>query len=174
CLIVCVVVASGVALLRRSSLGSALLAVRAHERSAAGIGVNVVFVKVLSFAIASFIAGIGGCLLAYRQGIITWESFAALLGLSLVSTAYLAGVTSVFGGVQAGIIAAGGIVFFLLSEWIDLSGDAFIIISGALVIVTLMRNPEGLAAGGHELADKFAAWRQRRRGVAATTEAAPA
>ena len=31
-----------------------------------------------------------------------------------------------------------------------------------LVIVTLIRNPEGLAAGGHELADKFAAWRQRR------------
>jgi ABC-type branched-subunit amino acid transport system ATPase component/branched-subunit amino acid ABC-type transport system permease component len=167
CLIVCVVVAVGVAVLRRSSLGSAMLAVRANERSAAGIGVNVVFVKVLSFAIASFIAGIGGCLLAYRQGIITWDSFAALLGLSLISTAYLAGVTSVFGGVQAGIIAAGGIVFFLLSEWIDLSGDAFIIISGVLVIVTLMRNPEGIAAGGHELADRFAAWRLRRRGVTA-------
>ena len=162
CLIVCVVVAFGVARLRTSSFGSAMLAVRANERSAAGIGVNVVFVKVLSFAIASFIAGIAGCLLAYRQGIITWESFAALLGLTLISTAYLAGVTSVFGGVQAGIIAAGGIVFFLLNEWIDLSGDAFVIISGVLVIVTLMRNPEGLAAGGHELADRFAAWRQRR------------
>jgi ABC-type branched-subunit amino acid transport system ATPase component/ABC-type branched-subunit amino acid transport system permease subunit len=167
CLVVAVVVAAGVAFLRRSSLGSAMLAVRANERSAAGIGVNVVFVKVVSFAIASFIAGIAGCLLAYRQGIITWESFAALLGLSIVSTAYLAGVTSVFGGVQAGIIAAGGIVFFLLNEWIDLSGDAFIIISGVLVIVTLMRNPEGLAAGGHELADRFAAWRARRRGVTA-------
>jgi ABC-type branched-subunit amino acid transport system ATPase component/branched-subunit amino acid ABC-type transport system permease component len=174
CLIVCVVVAVGVAVLRRSSLGSAMLAVRANERSAAGIGVNVVFVKVLSFAIASFIAGIAGCLLAYRQGIITWESFGALLGLSIISTAYLAGVTSVFGGVQAGVIAAGGIVFFLLSEWIDLSGDAFIIISGVLVIVTLMRNPEGLAAGGHELADRFAAWRARRRLVTPTAaEPAP-
>ena len=163
CLIVCVVVAAGVALLRRSSLGSAMLAVRANERSAAGIGVNVVFVKVLSFAIASFVAGIAGCLLSYRQGIITWDSFAAFLGLTLVSTAYLAGVTSVFGGVQAGIIATGGIVFYLSAEWIDLSGDIFVVISGVLVIVTLIRNPEGLAAGGHELADKFAAWRQRRR-----------
>jgi sulfate-transporting ATPase len=167
CLVICVVVAAGVAVLRRSALGSAMLAVRANERSAAGIGVNVVFVKVFSFAIASFIAGIGGCLLAYRQGLITWESFAALLGLSLVSTAYLAGVTSVFGGTQAGIIAAGGIVFFLLNQWIDLTGDAFVIISGVLVIVTLMRNPEGIAAGGHELADRFAAWRQRRAAAAA-------
>ena len=172
CLIVCVVVAAGVALLRRSSLGSAMLAVRANERSAAGIGVNVVFVKVLSFAIASFVAGIGGCLLSYRQGIITWDSFAAFLGLTLVSTAYLAGVTSVYGGVQAGIIATGGIVFYLSAQWINLSGDIFVVISGVLVIVTLIRNPEGLAAGGHELADKFAAWRQRR-GVVATTDASP-
>jgi len=171
CLIVCVVVAFGVARLRTSSLGSAMLAVRANERSAAGIGVNVVFVKVLSFAIASFIAGIAGCLLGYRQGIITWESFAALLGLTLVSTAYLAGVTSVFGGVQAGIIAAGGILFFLLNEWIDLSGDTFVIISGVLVIVTLMRNPEGIAAGGHQLADRFAEWRQRRAAAAVTDSA---
>ena len=108
--------------------------------------------KVLSFAIASFIAGLAGCLLAYRQGIITWESFAALVGLASSSTAYLAGVTSVFGGVQAGIIAAGGIVFYLTNEWFDLSGDWFVVISGVLVILTLMRNPEGIAAGGHELA----------------------
>ena len=108
----------------------------------------------------------------YRQGIITWDSFAAFLGLTLVSTAYLAGVTSVFGGVQAGIIATGGIVFYLSAEWIDLSGDIFVVISGVLVIVTLIRNPEGLAAGGHELADKFAAWRQRRAAVA-TADASP-
>ena len=42
------------------------------------------------------------------------------------------------------------------------AATAFVIISGVLVIVTLIRNPEGLAAGGHELADRFAAWRQRR------------
>ena len=167
CLIVCVIVAVGVALLRRSSLGSAMLAVRANERSAAGIGVNVLFVKVISFAIASFIAGIAGCLLSYRQGIITWESFAAFLGLTLVSTAYLAGVTSVYGGITAGIIATGGIVFYLSAEWIDLSGDIFVVISGVLVIVTLIRNPEGLAAGGHELADRIDRWRKRRAAAAA-------
>ena len=166
CLVICVVVAVGVAVLRRSSLGSAMLAVRANERSAAGIGVNVLFVKVISFAIASFIAGLAGCLLSYRQGIITWESFAAFLGLTLVSTAYLAGVTSVYGGVTAGIIATGGIVFYLSAEWIDLSGDIFVVISGVLVIVTLIRNPEGLAAGGHQLADRIDRWRKRRAAAA--------
>ena len=174
CLIVCVVVAVGVAVLRRSSLGSAMLAVRANERSAAGIGVNVLFVKVISFAIASFIAGIAGCLLSYRQGIITWESFAAFLGLTLVSTAYLAGVTSVYGGITAGIIATGGIVFYLSAQWIDLSGDIFVVISGVLVIVTLIRNPEGLASGGHQLADRIDRWRKRRAAVAAAGDDAGA
>ena len=174
CLIVCVAVAFGVARLRTSAFGSAMLAVRANERSAAGIGVNVVFVKVVSFAIASFIAGIAGSLLAYRQGVVTWETFAALAGLTLLSTAYLAGVTSVLGGVNAGIIAAGGIVFFLLDKWFDLGADWFAVISGVLVILTLVRNPEGIAAGGHELADRFQAWLRRRRAAAGTLDDAPA
>ena len=148
CLIILVVVAWGVARLRTSSLGSAMLAVRANERSAAGIGVNVVCVKVISFAIASFIAGLGGSLLAYRRGVVTWESFSALAGLAILSTAYLAGVTSVFGGVLAGVLVAGGIVFFVTDKWIDL-GTGLPVITGVAVIVTLMRHPEGLAAGAH-------------------------
>src|SRR5262249_6429544 len=58
CLVTLVLIALGVAWLRTSALGSAMLAVRANERSAAGIGVNVTAVKIASFAIASFIAGI--------------------------------------------------------------------------------------------------------------------
>ena len=94
-----------VARLRTSSFGSAMLAVRANERSAAGLGVNVVRVKIVSFAIASFIAGLGGSLLAYRNGTVTFDAFTTLGGLTLLSTAYLAGVTSVWGGVLAGILA---------------------------------------------------------------------
>ena len=111
CLTTFVIVAWCVARLRKSAFGSAMLAVRANERSAAGIGVNVVFVKVASFAIASFIAGLSGCLLAYRFGIVTSDSFTALGGLTLLSTAYIAGITSVWGGVNAGILASGGLAF---------------------------------------------------------------
>ena len=59
-----------------------------------------------AFAIASFIAGIAGSLLAYRQSIITFQSFTALGGLAVLATAYLAGITSVWGGILAGILAA--------------------------------------------------------------------
>jgi ABC-type branched-subunit amino acid transport system ATPase component/branched-subunit amino acid ABC-type transport system permease component len=171
CLLAAVVVAFAVARLRNSAFGSAMLAVRANERSAAGVGVNVVFVKLVSFAIASFIAGIAGCLLGYRQGLITWDAFAALAGLTLLSTAYLAGVTSVLGGVNAGVIAAGGIVFFLADKWFDLSADWYVTLSGVFVIIALMRNPEGIAAAGHSLARKFRTWRRRRVAVDPTAGA---
>src|SRR6516165_1122028 len=90
CLFTLVVVALAVARLRGTALGSAMLAVRANERSAAGIGVNVTAVKIASFAISSFIAGIGGSLFAYRQGVVTFASFTAIGGLALLSTVYLA------------------------------------------------------------------------------------
>jgi ABC-type branched-subunit amino acid transport system ATPase component/branched-subunit amino acid ABC-type transport system permease component len=162
CLVTLVIVAVGVAALRRSTLGSAMLAVRANERSAAAAGVNVVRVKVLSFALASFIAGLGGCLLAYRRGVVTFDSFTAIGGLALLSTAYLAGITSVWGGLHAGILASTGIVFVALDRWVDL-GSWFDVISGVLLIVTLIANPEGIAVIGHEMADRLAKWREARR-----------
>lgn len=164
CLVTLLAVALGVAVLRRSSLGSAMLAVRANERSAAGVGVNVVFVKVVSFAIASFIAGLGGSLLAYRRTQVTFESFTALGGLGLLSTAYLAGVTSVWGGVMAGILATTGIVFLAVGTWLDL-GDWYAVIMGALLIATLIGNPEGLAGWGHGLAARIARRRRSRAGA---------
>jgi ABC-type branched-subunit amino acid transport system ATPase component/ABC-type branched-subunit amino acid transport system permease subunit len=155
CLATLVAVALGVAALRRSTFGSAMLAVRANERSAAAAGVDVVRVKVISFALASFIAGLGGSLLAYRRGVVSFDSFTAIGGLALLSTAYLAGVTSVWGGINAGILSASGIAFIAMDRWVDL-GQWFNAITGVLVIVTLIAHPEGIASIGHDLADRWA------------------
>jgi ABC-type branched-subunit amino acid transport system ATPase component/ABC-type branched-subunit amino acid transport system permease subunit len=154
CLITLVGVAVGVARLRTSALGSAMLAVRANERSASGLGVNVVRVKVTSFAIGSFIAGLGGALLGYRRGTVAYDSFPTIGNLTLLSSAYLAGVTSVWGGVLAGILGASGIAFIAMDRWVDL-GEWFNVITGALLVFTVIKNPEGLAAGGHALAKRL-------------------
>ena len=146
CLVTLVLVAYGVARLRTSALGSAMLAVRANERSASGLGVNVVRVKIISFALGSFVAGLGGALLSYRRGVVTWESFSTLGNLTLLSTAYLAGVTSVWGGVLAGVLATSGIAFVATERVVDL-GEWFGVVTAIGLIVTLIANPEGLAAG---------------------------
>ena len=153
CLLVLVAVAVGVAMLRRSALGSAMLAVRANERSAAALGVNVVRVKIVSFAIASFIAGLGGSLLAYRRGTVSFDSFTALGNLALLSTGYLAGMTSVLGGLLAGIMSSTGIVFTMFDRWVDI-GEWFVAISGVLLIVTLIVHPDGLASTFNSLGER--------------------
>jgi sulfate-transporting ATPase len=172
CLFTLVVVALGVAWLRTSSLGSAMLAVRANERSAAGIGVNVTGVKVAAFAIASFIAGLGGSLLAYRQSVVTFTSFTAVGGLALLSTVYLAGITSVWGGILGGVLASTGIVFLALDRWAHL-GAWFAVLTGIALIATLIRYPEGLASGGHEVARRLAARRRRPTTDAAVPQVEP-
>ena len=81
---------------------------RADERAAAAAGINVVRVKLIGFAIAAFIAGLGGSLLAYQLGNVTFQDFDAFLGLVLFSIAVVAGITSVSGGIVAGIVTSGG------------------------------------------------------------------
>jgi sulfate-transporting ATPase len=173
CLGVLVLVALGVAKLRTSSLGSAMLAVRANERSAAASGISVVRVKLLGFGIGAFIAGLGGSLLAYQQQTVTFQSFSALGGLDLFTTAYLAGITSVSGGVLAGGIAASGIFFVIVDRNVDV-GHWFTILTGAGVIVTVIRNPEGLVGPAHRALARRRAGRLRRRAAAAPPVRAPA
>ena len=153
-LAVLVVAALAVCRLRTSRLGSAMLAVRANERSAAAAGINVAATKLVAFAIGAFLAGLGGALLAYKQGNVTFDSFTIFVGLGFFATAYMAGITSVSGAVIAGLISANGIVFKLLDGVIDV-GDWFTTISGIGLILTVIANPEGIAGKVHHELDRF-------------------
>jgi ABC-type branched-subunit amino acid transport system ATPase component/ABC-type branched-subunit amino acid transport system permease subunit len=148
CLAVLVLVAVAVARLRTSRLGSAMLAVRADERSAAAAGVNVARIKLTGFAIGAFIAGLGGSLMAYQALNVNESPFDAIGGLALFTTVFLAGITSVSGGLLAGVIGAGGVVFFLLGNVFNVS-SWYSVIVGASVIVTVIFNPEGIVGAFH-------------------------
>jgi ABC-type branched-subunit amino acid transport system ATPase component/ABC-type branched-subunit amino acid transport system permease subunit len=169
-LIVVAMVAVGVAKLRTSRLGSAMLAVRANERSAAAAGVNVMWTKLVAFALAAFIAGIGGSMLAYLQGNVTFDPFDVILGLGLFATAYLAGITSVSGGVLAGVLAVGGLVFYASDQWLSLGGDWYQVLTGLGLILTVVLNPEGLVGPIHDGLDRR---RWRRAQAEPPREAVP-
>src|ERR1700722_13218924 len=151
CLIVLTAVAFGVSWLRTSRLGSAMLAVRADERSAAAAGINVVRIKLIGFAISAFIAGIGGSLLAYQLGNVTFQDFDAFLGLVLFSVAVVAGITSVSGGIVAGIITSGGLLVTWISSGVGQSGVSnwYGVVAGIGVILTVIFNPEGVVGPIH-------------------------
>ncbi|HEY6429794.1 MAG TPA: branched-chain amino acid ABC transporter permease/ATP-binding protein [Acidimicrobiales bacterium] len=151
CLVVLTAVALGVAWLRTSRLGSAMLAVRADERSAAAAGINVVRVKLIGFALGAFIAGLGGALLAYQLGNVTFQDFDAFLGLVLFSVVVVAGITSVSGGILAGIICSGGVLVTLISSNVGQGGvdNWYGVIAGIGVILTVIFNPEGIVGPTH-------------------------
>jgi ABC-type branched-subunit amino acid transport system ATPase component/branched-subunit amino acid ABC-type transport system permease component len=169
CLAVLTAVAVSVALLRRSRLGGAMLAVRANERSAAAAGINVRLVRLAAFGIGAFIAGLGGDLITYQQTSVPAASFTALGGIGLFATAYLAGVTSVSGGLLGGILTSGGLVFVYLNNVVSF-GSWYDVITGILLILTVIFYPEGLARGFHKMAERW----QWRRGPVAGRAAAEA
>jgi sulfate-transporting ATPase len=168
CLIVLVLVAVAVARLRVSRLGSAMLAVRADERSAAAAGVNVARVKLIGFAIGAFIAGLGGSLMAYQALNVNDSPFTAIGGLAIFTTVYLAGITTVSGGLVAGLIGSGGVLFFLLGNVFNVS-NWYSVIVGASLIVTIIFNPEGVVGPVHARLD---ARRQRQAPAAASVASA--
>ncbi|MCW2830417.1 MAG: cysA1 [Aeromicrobium sp.] len=153
-LVVLILVAVGVALLRRSALGSQMLAVRANERSAAAAGVAVTRTKLMAFAIGAFIAGLGGALLAYQRGNVSFEIYAAVAGLVLFSSVYLAGITSVSGGILAGVLVANGLVYIAVDEVWTLSGW-YPVIAALLLVATVILNPEGIVGPVHALIAKL-------------------
>jgi len=133
-----------VANLMRSSTGRALLAVRSNERAAAAVGVDVARAKLVAFALASFLAGIGGGLLGYSRGQLSADSFGVTVGLSLLAFAYLGGITSVGGALIAGTLAPLGIGYVVLDRTFDL-GEHYLLASGLLLVATAVLNPSGIA-----------------------------
>ena len=146
CLIVLLLAAGGVAAVRRSRLGAEMLAVRANERSAAAAGVAVSQVKLIAFAIGGFLAGLGGAMLAYQQTSADYSSYTAMGSVTFFATVYIAGVTCVSGGINAGVIAAGGIIYTLVNNGVPLW--IYVLLVGLLLvgIVQLVRPKSARAA----------------------------
>jgi ABC-type branched-subunit amino acid transport system permease subunit len=145
-LVLVVVILMGllVARLRRGPAGRMLLAVRSNERAAGSVGINVAQAKLMAFALAAFIAGIGGALTGYQQGELTPDAFAAFTSLGLLAVVFVAGVGRISGAVVAGIMfsAAGLFVTFLD---IHLSvGKYQALVAGVALVLTAVQNPDGI------------------------------
>ena len=146
-LLIASILALAVSNIQRSSSGRRMLAVRSNERAASAAGINVARVKLQVFAISSFIAGLGGCLIAYRFGSVSESSFGTIASLTVLAVAYLGGITCVSGAVTAGLLATSGVAFYALSQATGSVGQWEALIGGVLLIVMAVSNPEGIAGG---------------------------
>ena len=170
---VALVMALAVANIRKSASGRRMLATRSNERAATASGVNIARVKLEVFAASAFIAGIGGCLIAYRFGSVSDASFGVVASLTALAVAYLGGITCVSGAVTAGMTASAGVAFYALGSLFDALGQWEVMIGGVLLILTAILNPEGIA-GGIRKQTAAARVKKAQKQAAAVAEPVPA
>ncbi len=130
--------------LLRGGTGRKMLAVRSNERAAASVGISVSAIKLGAFGLSSFLAGLGGALIAYSRGQLSSASFGLFVGLGFLAITYLSGLTSESGALVAGALVALGIVYIVLDHTIGVAAY-YALISGPVLILTVIFNPVGLA-----------------------------
>ncbi|MET1003143.1 MAG: branched-chain amino acid ABC transporter permease/ATP-binding protein, partial [Acidimicrobiia bacterium] len=158
-----------VANIRRGRIGRRLIAVRGNERAAAALGINVASAKLYAFAVGAAIAALGGTMLAFRQPTINYATFAPFLSIAIVVYAVIGGVGFITGAFFAAPFAAGGLGAKTFDA-IGFSSNTLNLFAGALLLVTLMANPNGIAYANDRAVRRF---RHRVRPKARSRPAIP-
>ncbi|MER6170157.1 ATP-binding cassette domain-containing protein [Streptosporangium sp. NPDC001681] len=128
--------------LERSASGRAVLAVRSAPAAATTSGISAPRTKIMLFALASGIAGLGGVLFAISKGSVTATDLPAFSGFVWLAVVVLQGVRRIGGAVLGGLIAA--IFPELLAGW-HVSAHVGAILFGAGGMI-LARHPDGVLA----------------------------
>lgn len=114
----------------RSRIGLFLIAIREDEEATEACGVDTTLYKILVFALTSALAGLAGAFYGHYEGILT-PNLVILPQMGLVIA------MAVIGGVESlGGAAAGGVLIFVLSEWMRAYGDLrFVVLALALIAI---------------------------------------
>jgi ABC-type branched-subunit amino acid transport system ATPase component len=135
---------------RRSKVGRALIATRTNERAAASLGVNVVAAKLLAFAISAAIAGLGGILLAFRNGTLGFFGFDVFSSVQLVAFSVIGGVGFVVGALLGSNFVPGGLIQVIARDVLTNASDEITsyiaVVGGIALLAVLIKSPDGLAS----------------------------
>jgi branched-chain amino acid transport system permease protein len=91
-----------------SAFGRSCKAVRDNEIAAQAMGLNIARVKITSFVIGCFMAGVGGALLGHMMGTIDPMLFRFILTYNVLLIVVLGGTGSITGSVIAAIVVTSG------------------------------------------------------------------
>ena len=126
-----------------SKPGRAWASIRESEPAALAAGVNITLYKLWAFALASFMAGVAGCLLAAQVGQPSAQSFQTQDSLTLLATTLIGGIYSLWGAVVAGVFNQ-LVPFVFQAQW-GINPNFLLIIFGAGLLQVLLTAPGGLA-----------------------------
>ena len=126
-----------------SKPGRAWASIRESEPAALAAGVNITLYKMWAFALASFMAGVAGCLLAAQVGQPTAQSFQTQDSLTLLATTLIGGIYSLWGAIVSGMFNQ-FVPFLFQAQW-GVNPNFLLIIFGVGLIQVLLTAPGGLA-----------------------------
>lgn len=161
-LIIVTLLTFATARLLNGETGRAFLAVRSNERAAASAGIDVSGTKLLGFALSAALAGVGGCLIGYSRSQLSVESFNVLVGLAILCTVYVAGITSISGAILAGILAPLGVAEVFLEHQLGL-GTYYNLIAAIGLVLTAVLNPIGITGGVRQSIEHLRERKEARR-----------
>jgi ABC-type branched-subunit amino acid transport system permease subunit len=125
-------------LLTTFRIGRAFHAVRDNEPLAAAAGINPLRYRMLAFTIGGALAGGVGALYAHYLAVFCPEEMTVALTVNLLVMVFLGGVGTLRG------VLVGAVLFTALPEVLRLAPTWRLVIYGALLLVIVVRSPEGL------------------------------
>ncbi len=123
--------------------GRAWTAIRESEPAALAAGVNITLYKLWAFALASFMTGVAGCLLAAHVGVPSVYGFPTQDSLTLIATALIGGIYTLWGAIVAGVFMQ--LVPFVFQAHWGVNPNFLLIIFGVGLLQVLLTAPGGLA-----------------------------
>ena len=148
----------------RSNIGRCWMAVRDMDVAAEVIGIRLMRIKLLAFAVSSFYCGVAGALYAYAYlGTVEPEAYGLDLSFRVLFMVIIGGLGSVLGSfLGAAFIVLLPIVLNNLAHFAQIStavaSNLELMVFGALIIFFLIVEPHGLARLWQIAKEKLRLW----------------
>jgi len=152
CMVLLVLCCIVVANVRRGRTGRRLIAVRNNERAAASLGISIVGAKLYAFGLGAAIAALGGSLSAFRNQNVNFNQYDVFGSIQAVLVTVIGSVGFITGAIAGGASAIAGVGQEVLSHFFDVAGW-FALISAGVLILVVIRQPDGVAAQTSEHAE---------------------
>lgn len=124
--------------LNNSRLGRAWVAIKDDELAASVMGINVMRLKLLAFAISAAFAGIGGAFFAGKMTHVSPESFTFLESALVLCMIVLGGMGSIPGAI------VGATCLIIIPEFFREFGNLRMLLFGVAMILMMRFKPQGL------------------------------
>lgn len=133
----------------RSPAGRAMIAIRDSEVAAQSMGISLAKFKTLSFSISAFIAGVAGCLYAYKMTFINPASFGIGLSIEFLALVIIGGLGSIHGVVYgAAFVILLPQIIIQLSEYLPVLASIQNALQsglyGLMIILFILFEPMGI------------------------------